>query len=377
MSRLTRRQFLKLSSAAAGAALVGAGCVPQPAPTATPSPVPTTAIPPTAVPPTAVPPTPLPPTPAPTSSPAPVAVIAGQRPAIIKFFPDAPSRVVQTHHAGVWKDKQLVPEALRQMVDTSIAKLTGLADAKQAWASLFSPKEKIALKVNTFRNSTIWTHPALVQAVTDSLQDAGIPAEQLTIFDYTTNELKTAGFAVNQGQPGVQCFGTESKYTASGKARKADVDLSNILLECDALINLPVLKSHMIAGMTFALKNHYGSVRNPDSLHYAIGPTMAALNALAPIKDKTRLIIGDALEANLNYSYSWPYWEADWTGDSIFMSFDPVAHDTVGLQLLTQLKKEDTAAMLGMATPCLESSAAAGLGTNDPAHIEMIEEKLA
>jgi hypothetical protein len=372
MSRLTRRQFLQLSSAAAGAALVGVGCAPQPTPTATPSPVA-----PTAVPPTEVPPTPLPPTPVPTSTPAPVAVIPGQRPAIIKFYPDAPSRVVQTHHAGVWKDKQLVPEALRQMVDTSITKLTGLADAKQAWASLFSPKEKIALKVNAFRNSTIWTHPALVQAVTDSLQEAGIPAEQLTIFDYTTNELTTAGYVVNQGNPGVQCFGTESHYTAGGKARKADVDLSNILLECDALINLPVLKTHMIAGMTFALKNHYGSVRDPEGLHYAIGPTMAALNALAPIKDKTRLIIGDALEACLKYTYSWPYWEADWTGDSIFMSFDPVAHDTVGLQLLTQLKKDDTASMLGMATPCLESSAQAGLGTNDPAHIEMVEEKLA
>ena len=386
MSRLTRRQFLKVSSAVAGVALAGAACGPQPAPTPL-SGAQAAAIPPTVAPtatPSPLPPTPaptitsspLPPTPVPSSTPAAPAVISGQRPEIIKFYPDGPSRVVQTHHAGVWKDQQLAPDALRRLVDTSITKLTGVSDAAQAWASLFSPKEKIALKVNAFRNSIIWTHPALVKAVTDSLQDAGIPAEQLIIFDYSTDELKTAGYAVNPGEAGVRCYGTDSKYTASGKAGYAQVELSNILLECDALINLPVLKTHMIAGITFALKNHYGSVSNPESLHSPVGPAMAALNALAPIKDKTRLIIGDALEACLNYGYGWPYWKADWTGDSILMSFDPVAMDTIALQLLTQLKKDNLGSMLGMATPCLKSGAEAGLGTNDPAQIDMVEETI-
>ncbi len=37
------------------------------------------------------------------------------------------------------------------------------------------------------------------------------------------------------------------------------INLANVLKECDALINIPVLKSHMMAGITFAMKNHYGS----------------------------------------------------------------------------------------------------------------------
>jgi len=286
------------------------------------------------------------------------------------------SRVVQTHHPAVWQDKQLTPALLRQMLDSSITRLTGLADAREAWAALFRPNEKIAIKVNAFMNSTIWTHVPLVQAVTDSLQEAGVPADQIVIYDATTSELKTAGYTVNKDGPGVRCFGTDYKATGGYQANGMALDFSNLLLGCDALINMPVLKSHMISGFTFAMKNHYGSVTSPSGLHPDIGHTMAELNALAPIKDKTRLVIGDILEANINYKNSWPYWSADYTGDSILMSFDTLAHDAVGLDILTKLKTDSTATMLGMATPCLTSGAAAGLGASDLAQIEFVETNL-
>src|SRR5512138_3707258 len=78
-------------------------------------------------------------------------------------------KVVHAHHAGAWANDQLAPAALRAMVDDSLTSLTGLASAKEAWAALFKPTEKIAIKVNAFRNSIIYTHYPLVTAVTDSL----------------------------------------------------------------------------------------------------------------------------------------------------------------------------------------------------------------
>jgi len=96
--------------------------------------------------------------------------------------------------------------------------------------------------------------------------------------------------------------------------RGARVELSDVLLSCNALISVPVLKSHMLSGISFALKNHYGTCSNPGSLHRWIGPSMAKLNALGPIVDRTRLIIGDALAACLQYGGSWPFWKADWRG---------------------------------------------------------------
>jgi len=272
------------------------------------------------------------------------------------------------------------------MLDASITKLTGLSDAPTAWAALFKPTEKIAIKVNVFRNSLIWTHLPLVMAVTDSLKQVGIPPERIVVFDYYTDELKTANYPVNEKGPGVRCYGTDfdqgdsiKGYTEGWKAGTKSVELSNILLGCDALINMPILKSHMITGLTFALKNHFGSVSSPASLHYPYDQSLAGLNALPPIKDRTRLIVGDILTANLHYRSGFPYWDSDWTGDSILMSFDPVAHDTVGLQILTDLVKDNSSymdAITAMAAPYLKSSAEIGLGTNDPKHMELMEVKL-
>ena len=310
------------------------------------------------------------------------AVAAGSSlPEILKFYPAVPSRVIQTHHSGVWSNKSLVPGALRQMLDASITRLTAMKDARQAWAALFKPGERIAIKVNTFSNSLIWTHVPLVTAVTDSLQEAGIPPEQITIFDYRSTELTTAGFTVNVDNPGVRCTGMDSNYsTEPTLVLNKKIQLANTLKDCDALINIPILKSHMLAGITFAMKNHYGSIWYPDILHGDSMRAIAGLNAIPEIKDRTRLIIGDALSANLRYSNSYPYWQEDWIGDSIFMSFDPVAHDTLGLQLLSrELEKAggSAASLVGMATPALKYAVELGLGTNDPANMEFIEQTLA
>jgi len=303
---------------------------------------------------------------------------ADRRAEIMKIYPDVPSKVVRARHAGVWNGDALVPEAIRQMLDASITELTGLSDARQAWAVLFDSTERIAIKVNAFRNSIIWTHVPLVMAVTECLQEAGVPAEQIVIFDYYTSELEEAGFPVNKDGPGVRCYGTDVSYTGGFQVMETNVKLSNILLESDALINMPILKSHMIAGTSFAMKNHYGTLENPAALHYGkyMDRGMAELNALPPIKERTRLIIGDVLTANLRYTSSWPYWREAVTGDAILVSFDPVAHDTVGLQRFRELLtaeggNPETAAE--RTTPWLASGAEVGLGTDDMSHIELVE----
>ncbi|MDY7039718.1 MAG: DUF362 domain-containing protein [Chloroflexota bacterium] len=288
-------------------------------------------------------------------------------------------RVVRTRHAGVWDGDDLVPAAIRQMLDASITELTGLNDAAAAWAALFDPGERVAIKVNAFRNSIIWTHVPLVIAVTECLQGVGVPAEQIVIFDYRTSELTESGYPVNVDGPGVRCYGTDRNYTAGWEVKSTGIELSDILLGCDALINMPVLKVHSIAGISFAMKNHYGSFSRPDLFHNNIGKSIAQLNSLPPIKDSTRLIIGDVLAAALKQAGSWPYWEADFTGDSILMSFDPVAHDAVGLQMLSQMLTDSgasTAAVTSLTRPCLENGAELGLGTNDPDEMELLEVSL-
>jgi hypothetical protein len=366
---ISRRRFLGL--AAAG---LLASCSPAEQPVAAPTSAPPDTPTPTPAPPAT--PTSAPPA-TPTSAPAAALATTG-RPDVIKFYPDVPSKVVYTHHAGVWNGDQLSPEALRQMLDASITKLTGLNDAREAWAALFKPTEKIAIKVNTFGNSIIWTHLPLVKAVVASLQDAGLPAEQIFIYDHLS-VFKDAGYEVNKDGPGVRCL-EETDFTGEWKVAKGTIRLSSTLQSCDALINIPVLKSHMISGLTFAMKNHYGSVDYPSVLHSSVEQAIPELNALPPIKDRTRLVIGDILEANLKYAGSWPYWKADWKGDSILMSFDPVAHDTLGMQILERLQTENNANVSSflreLAASYLKVGAELGLGTDDPKNMEVAEVKL-
>jgi uncharacterized protein (DUF362 family) len=379
-SRLSRRRFLTLAlksiagSAAAGGVLSScrdAQTTPHAQPEAPVATAPGNA---TAIGAAPASPTPAPepaatlataPTPTPTSLPE----MSTPQPDLVTRAPDGISRVVRTRHAHVWDEDVLSAEALQHMIARSITALTGVDDARAAWAALFAPDERIAIKVNAFRNSLIWTHVPLVTAVTDALQDAGIPAENILIFDYLTSELEEAGFSVNREDQGVRCYGTDSAYTGGFQIVGTQIELSDCLLGCDALINMPVLKAHMLAGLTFALKNHYGTLRTPQNFHAGtrINHGMAELNALAPIKDRTRLVIGDALTACLRYGNAWPYWKPDYTGDAILMSFDPVATDAVALDMLATLMRDNSISSdfaLRTATPWLEHATEIGLGTH-------------
>ncbi|MBN1813267.1 MAG: DUF362 domain-containing protein [Anaerolineae bacterium] len=378
---IPRRDFLKLSAAAAAAGLL-AGCNPGERPAT--SPMPSDAPVPTLEPTTEI-----------------------DRADIIKFYPDTPkSKVVHTHHAGVWKgtpqisagdNDLLAPEALREMLDVSIAKLTGLDDAAQAWAALFSPDERIAIKVSLWHPINC-THIPLVMAVTERLQEIGVPAEQIFIYDLTTAFLEDAGYPINRDGPGVRCYGSapdweeegydwerDGEYTPGWTLLGEDISFSNILLNSDALINIPILKTHGIGGLTFALKSHYGSFNrasdfHQDNVEHNIVRAIPALNALPPIKDRSRLIIGDALTVGcLRGRQPWPDWDLAVTGDSILMGFDPVAMDRVGLEYACRLAEENGERTINerwTAETWLKGSAELGLGTDDPENIDLVKVNL-
>ena len=385
---LSRRDFLKAAMFTGAAGLL-ASCGPSTKPTPAPTLIDS-------------------PTPAPTYTPAsiptflPTSIV--RRPEIIKFYPDVPkSRIIRTHHAGVWTgtpqgsitdDNDLLSlDALGQMVDASITKLTGIEDARKAWVALFSPDERVAIKVNayggSFGGSEVFTHAPLVMSVTQRLQDIGIPPEQIVIYDCATSELAGAGYQINQDGPGVRCYGPQVTqgtnperdapgYLTGWQLVGKDIRLSRLLVESDALINMPILKAHSISGMSFAMKSHYGSFDVPWNFHDNVIQAIPELNALAEIKDRTRLVIGDALASSIIPRPSLPYFKLDVVGDSILMSFDPLANDYVGLEMLKQLREEKgyAAGDVNWASVWIRQAAKLGLGANDPANIELLEVKL-
>jgi hypothetical protein len=231
------------------------------------------------------------------------------------------------------------------MLDDGLRTLTGAGDAMAVWHALFEPGERVLLKVNCIAYGGP-TQPGVTYAVAQRLQEAGVRAEDILIFDRTDHELKSAGYAVNDGGAGIQCRGSRGNGTEIALSQ-ARVRFFREIDECDAMVNLPTPKQHGMAGVSVALKNHYGSVDRPGSLHgNSCDPAIAELNAQPIVRDKTRLIVGAALNIS----------PADWNQpkreNALLLSFDPVALDTVARDILARHREA-----LGMsAAPLVERS---------------------
>jgi hypothetical protein len=363
------------------------------APTSTATPPPTVTLEPTATtpPPTATPepsatlsPTPasvlatareptatlLPPTatPASTHTPTPAAttpIVRPSRSELIAHYPGTAQSVVSAvRHAGVWDGEQIQVHVVLQMLDAAITQLTGLQDALAAWGVLFDPGEVIGIKVNTISRYT--TTPTVAYAVAQRLQDTGISAEQIILFDRTDRELGDRGFTINADGPGVRCRGAKA-WEQPAQVAGSTQRIHDVILGCSALINVPPLKEHSISGFTSAMKNHYGSVDSPGRLHgNSCDPYIPELNALPVIRDKTRLIVGDLLR-------TCPYdWNRMIKEDTIAMSFDPLAYDRFARQMLVDRREADKrpGPYITALSHYLDTAFAIGLGA-DREHTEV------
>ncbi|MBN1813703.1 MAG: DUF362 domain-containing protein [Anaerolineae bacterium] len=376
---LSRRTFLKLSAGAlttlAGCRFVSSDPAPAYAPVPTAEPQPTSP-PPATWTPTPSSPTPLTPTytpvpatpadpPKPTAQPEP----ALSRAALMAHWPEtATSRVVLVRHGGVWDGDVPNPAIVLQMLDAGLSTLAGVSDALAVWRALFSPGEKVLLKVNCISYGGP-TQPAVTYAVAQRLQDAGLAAENILIFDRTDHELESAGYTVNDGGPGVQCRGKRGDGTEAALSQST-VRFYQEFDTCDAIINIPTPKQHGTAGISMAMKNHYGSVDRPGSLHgNRCDPAIAELNAQPTIRDKTRLVVGAAL------SVSSSDWNRPEREDALLLSFDPVALDTVARDILVRHRQEKGMGVNSLieGAPQLNTAQALKLGATDAELIDLQE----
>jgi hypothetical protein len=280
----------------------------------------------------------------------------------------AASRVVLARHSGVWDGDAPNPAIVLQMLDAGLSALTGISDALTIWRALFDADERVLLKVNCISYGSP-TQPAVAYAVAQRLQDAGLVAENLLIFDRTDHELEGAGYALNDGGAGVQCHGTRGEGSEAVLSQAA-VRLYQEFDACDAIINIPTPKEHGTAGISVAMKNHYGSINRPGALHGGrCDPGVAELNAQPTIRDKTRLIVGAALNVSPGD------WNRPEREDALLLSFDPVALDTVARDILVRHRQEKGMGVnfLIEGAPQLSTAQALKLGATDAELIDLQE----
>jgi uncharacterized protein (DUF362 family) len=268
---------------------------------------------------------------------------------------------------------------LAQLLDRAMQASFNCDSPMEAWKKVVRPGEVVGLKVNCLGGRGNATHLELVEAITERLRQVGIT--EIVIWDRQNSDLERARFKIAEHGSGVRCFGNdvlgfEDDLATFGKA--GSLLCRTLTQVCDAVINLPVLKDHGIAGVTMALKSMFGAIHNPNKYHSDAGnPYVADVYALLPIRQKVRLHICDGLNAQYEGGPSFmPQWM--WPFNGLLVARDPVALDYVGWKIIE--KKRAEAGMkplreLKREPAYIATAADAGhrLGTCDPKRIERVE----
>ena len=383
MSPLTRRQFLKLSAAAAGT------LVSQPLLSAC-----------------SQKPTAVPTKPAPTSGSV-LGVGRGIYPGRVVWAHNPQATVWDGQSDFWWNEKFTNQNLVSDMLSHTLRQLTGQSSDKAAWDALFThfktqhgqtggyrPGEKIAIKANlngsknhTDPKNNSFVSPAVAFALLNQLVQVGVKPDDITLYDASryvpdpivnacgTAALAGVHFADFSGGDGRKvCQRDLSQPIQWSVDPKGDpAYLPTMVTQATYLINVALFKGHSLAGVTLTAKNHFGTLMsdlngkptlNPPqgvNLHGFVaaydvqGPSdwswpQAPMGSYSPLVDlighahlggKTLLFMIDALYgvedqnaelSNKSLFQSAPF-NNHWSS-SLLLSQDPVALDSVGADIL-------------------------------------------
>jgi uncharacterized protein (DUF362 family) len=280
-------------------------------------------------------------------------------------------RVVHVHstHATGWDfstgwyGDHVDQAVVYEMVDWGVMALTGTASRAAAWQALlpaYSPGQRVAIKINLnnaqSENDDDNVIDALIEPVNGvvrGLIEIGVAAADIWVFDAIRpipSRLRDGcafsgvRFSGGSGSDALGFSATERvTFQPSGDVPPlASRRISNVLVDADYLINMPILKKHCCAWVSLSFKNHLGSIQDCAGLHEYIFPYEGIYRSgYSPMVDiysnrhvgaKTVLTIGDGLYGSRGHQSSAPRpWVTfgDRAPNSLFFSTDPVALDCV------------------------------------------------
>ncbi|MCK5267143.1 MAG: DUF362 domain-containing protein [Spirochaetes bacterium] len=306
--------------------------------------------------------------------------------------------IVIRHKAATDKNGKGNPTAVKEMLELAMLKLTAMDSVTEAWKKFISPHDIVGIKINTMaEDKGPCTQPVLAYAIAEQLINMGVKENNIVIWDRIWEQLVAAGYKINMSDKGIRCFGTNSfgKIPLIGKKHKRlqyemvrksfrsiKISFSKIFLNCTAIINVPVLKDHGIAGVTLSMKNFLGVIMNPSCFHEDINskPYIPDLNTHFEIQKRYKLTICDALIGLYNGGPTGrPQWQ--WPYNGIIVGKDRVAVDSIGWKIIEAKRKEMKLKSLkeaGREPSYISIAAGSGynLGTNNINQISLVEEEL-
>ena len=291
--------------------------------------------------------------------------------------------VVEAVGKGVWENDQLNEDAVSELVDQAMMKLTGRASAKEAWRDIVLPDDIVGIKINPLAGPGLSTHSIIVDKIIEGLYGAGVLRKQIIVWDRFEEHLLNAGYPIQQDEGDVRTLASDTEgigyddevFYESEKdsiARRENESTRSrysriVTQQVDVLINVPVLKHHAMAGVSGCLKNlAFGSVDNTRRFHgkpIYCNPAIGEILEHKVLKEKLVLNIVDGLVASFDRGPIY-HAESTWKYGGLFVSTDPVILDVLVLQTVNQKREEIELDSMSKLANHITTASKLGLGTN-------------
>lgn len=212
------------------------------------------------------------------------------------------SRVVLVRHPEVVTGDGGCDQVLvEQMLDEAMVALFDEAKPLDCWKRILSPDDVLGIKSNGW--GPLPTPPEVEQTLLKRATEIGISKERIAVADHGVLD-------------------------------------HEVFQQATALINARPMRTHAWSGVGSLIKNYIMFAPNPPDYHDDACASLAKLWELPAVKGKTRLNVLVMLTPqfhtvgphHFDRSYVWNY-------NGLIISTDPVAADSVGLQIIQRKRK--------------------------------------
>ncbi|MEO6052895.1 MAG: DUF362 domain-containing protein [Chthoniobacterales bacterium] len=322
-----------------------------------------------------------------------------------------PSRIYYDIDDTLIQGQKVSAAKVSTMVDGLVMTITGKRNTRDAWLSLVRPTDRVGIKVSTTGGEISGTHPEIVDAIVEGLINAGIPKEQIIVWDRRKQDLLAAGFTTKNpyyqlhwvDEDGGDGYDKKNPITApvlgkliwgdqSFKKRSA-MRFSEVLSQKDQLsdeshvantlanrvtkiINIPTLSDSYYTGVGGAIPNM--TLSNLDNWRRFIKPPMYGDPYLAEIYSDPKIagkVVLTVLDAIVIQYAGGPFPDPRYASNyfGIYMSKDPVAIDATAMRIIDEYRVPRRLPKIEPISTYIQSAASIGLGNFNENLIEKIK----
>jgi uncharacterized protein (DUF362 family) len=296
----------------------------------------------------------------------------------------APGKIVKVTKSDCLQANQLYPKPddAKKMLERALCEFSGKADAVTAMKQFIHPDDVVTVKLNGIAMQNMSTNKELVLPILDILIAAGVKPEKITVSEQWGSYL--IGTRVNQANvpAGVKINIHNNTDSAMDErmipGTGTKTKFVRALTDATAVINVSLLKDHSIAGYTGTLKNMaQGLQTHPAAFHgHHASPQLAMICAQDAVKSRVRLNITDGYKIMADGGPTWKQPRYVVPHESVYVSTDMVAMDTIGAQLVDKVRIDkglQTLAAVGRPPAYIQTAAELGLGIGDLNQIQVRE----